>query len=385
MAAAFPAKTEAWTYHNPVRIHFGAGARINAKVPTTGRFAVVCTPGGRSRLQADSKLSSLARSKRVVWVDDVVANPDIRQIQARVDDLRRAGINAVIAIGGGSAMDTGKALAVGLGRNVSGNLAELISRPELLREAQALALQTIPTTAGTGSEVTPFATLWNNRSKKKLSLSGAPVFPQAAHVDPDLTLSLPEMVTISSGLDAINQAAESIWNRNANSLTLELAMRALHRGLATLPKLVESPKDLNARSSMMECSLLAGLAISQTRTALCHSISYPLTSHFGVPHGLACAFTMVSVFDLNKSHDDGRIAQTAKVLELHGVEGFRARLADLMRQLGVRSRVLSYLPALEDVKKLAPEMLTPGRADNNLAPVNLKCVLEILENSYVAE
>jgi alcohol dehydrogenase len=302
--------------------------------------------------------------------------------------LYRLGLKQSIQVGthilekGGSAMDAGKVLNVSLAPECSGySLSTLLTRPELHTNAQPGPLYTVPTTSGTGSEVTPFATVWNHEIKKKLSLAGPAVWAKMAFVDADLTDSVPVYTTISTGLDAINQAAESIWNKNANSITLGYAIRALQLGFMALPKLARGVGEKVDRDQMAEASVLAGLAISHTRTALCHSMSYPITAHFGVPHGLACAFTMPKVLKHNLPADDGRfrllseaLVGSSDVLKL--VECFEKLNFDLK----VSEKVKQKVDSLDDLLKLEPEMHTPERAGNNLRPI--RSVASILEASW---
>ena len=202
-------------------------------------------------------------------------------------------------------------------------------------------------------------------------------------MDPALTDALPSEVTLSTGLDAINQAAESIWNKNATQVTLELAIRALQVGFAALPRLVEGQGGTFERDQMAECSLLAGLAISQTRTALCHAMSYPLTLHFGVPHGLACAFTMQAVLKRNLAADDGRFQRVAERLVGTGArpEALLGPFSDLCARMRVAASVRKYIPDRTDLIALAGEMSASDRAANNLADIRALQIKEILLES----
>jgi alcohol dehydrogenase len=314
----------------------------------------------------------LLTRNEVHWVDDVRENPGLSDLQAQINRLAAYQFNSVVAFGGGSVMDAAKVLNAALAPQCREHrLSELLDHPGLHAQATPAPLYTVATTSGTGSEVTPFATVWNHEIRKKLSLAGSAVWPTAAYVDAALTDSVPLDVTISTGLDAINQAAESIWNRNANSISLALATRALQLGFAALPALAQGEGGQLARDQMAEASLCAGLAISHTRTALCHSISYPLTAHFGVPHGLACAFTMPAVLRCNLEAEDGRFSQLALALTGHpATDGLVDMFDRLHDDLQVRERVRTFLPSLEGLLALETEMYTPGRADNNLHPID---------------
>lgn len=372
-----------WGFYNPVKLTVGRGCRqalVEQLADQT--LLVVTTRRGRRQLTEDALLGALVTQNRVMWVDSVRENPGLTDLQAEIDRLEGVAFDAVIAFGGGSAMDAAKALNVALAPECRAHsLQTLLAEPALHASARPKPLYTMTTTSGTGSEVTPFATVWHHEIKKKLSLAGPAVWPMAAFVDAALTDSVPLTATISTGLDAINQAAESLWNRTANPITLGYAIRALQLGFAALPPLVSGKGGEAARDQMAEASLLAGLAISHTRTALCHSMSYPITAHFGVPHGLACAFTMPAVLRHNLQAEDSRFAQAALALtgstDLDGLAACFDRLHEAMQ---VRERVTAQIPGRDALLALEGEMFTPGRADNNLADVT--ALTHILEAAW---
>lgn len=362
-----------WGFHNPVRLAVGRGCRAGLVTQVRGKTVlVVTTQRGRTHIENDHLLDTLTKHCTVQWVDNVTENPALADLQAIIDTLVGTSFDAVIGFGGGSALDAAKVLKLALHADCKGlPLAQLIAEPTLHPSMASQPLYTLPTTAGTGSEVTPFATVWNRAQKKKLSLATQAMFPAVAYVDADLTDSLPLPVTLSTGLDAINQAAESVWNKNANPITLAYATRALKLGFAALPALAEGDDNPQWRDYMAEASVLAGLAISHTRTALCHSISYPLTAHFGVPHGLACAFTMPAVLQNNLAAEDGRFAEVAtQLLGSPDTQKLLEHFQLLNAQLQVRDTVKTYIPSFEKLLELKSQMFMPGRADNNLAAVS---------------
>jgi phosphonate metabolism-associated iron-containing alcohol dehydrogenase len=370
-----------WTYHNPVRIHFGRGCRqILVHELTDQRCLIVASPRGRRQMSNDSIIAPLASGPQSEWLDTVRPTPDINDLQADIDQLAGQTFDAVIGFGGGSVLDSAKALALTLASDMTGaTLRDLLMDPALHHHVKPLPLYAVSTTSGTGSEVTPFATIWDHDQRKKLSLAGPAVFPHAAVVDPELTENLPRETTLFTGLDSINHAAESIWNINATSITIAYATRALRLAFKALPKLAVGAGGSAERDQMAECSLLAGLAISQTKTALCHSISYPITAHFGVPHGLACAFTMPAVLRSNAIATDGRFRQLKKELACSDLQ---QAFDDLNGQLGVSQLLKKYVASLDELQPLVDEMYTPDRANNNLAPVDATLIREVIEFSW---
>src|SRR5690606_4349862 len=287
-------------------------------------------------------------------------NPGVDDIDRQAASVRASAPDLVVGLGGGSSIDTAKALARLLTQPPGSTLASHFRDGTELAPVRALSLAAIPTTAGTGAEVTPFGTVWDFAQARKYSVAGDDMYPSVAVLDPELTVGLPLDVTLSSGLDAVSHALESTWNRNAMPVTLGLATKSLQLSIPALPRLKQAPEDIQARRAMMEASLLAGLAISQTRTALAHSISYPLTARFNLAHGIACSFTLPALLRFNASADDGRLQDLARALGFAGLEVFAAQLQMLLRELGVAESLRACVPDAADAMALVGEMLTPG-------------------------
>lgn len=377
-----------WHFHNPVKITVGRGCRAQLIDQVfKEQLLIVTSQRGRSQLTQDNHLNKLLTNNDVIWIDDVKENPGFTDLKNTIDQLQGTTINTIVAFGGGSVIDAAKVIRLGITLGKKYGFAELLQNSTLHINAPQPLLYALPTTSGTGSEVTPFATVWHHEVKKKLSLGSEQVFPTAAYVDADLIDSVPTGVTLSTGLDTINQAAESIWNKSANAITLAYATEALKLGFDALPKLISGIGTQQERECererMAEASLLAGLAISHTRTALCHSISYPLTAHFGIPHGLACAFTMPAVCELNVAADDGRFARLAEQLFcVKNADIITKRFSLLNKQLRVREIVRQYIPCFDDLISLKSEMFTKERASNNLAPLHSHELERILAKSW---
>lgn len=372
-----------WSHFNPVKIVFGVGSlgRL-AELIGHGRVLLVTTPGFTRRGVTD-KVCDILGPENVRVFDGVSPNPDLSAIDEASANLRSDEVDRIVALGGGSTIDTAKALSVTLSESTSSfSLRGHFVDGAPLPTSAPLPVIAVPTTAGTGSEVTPFATIWDKEGDKKLSLTSPAIFPQMAVLDPALTLGLPEDETVSSGLDALSQGLESIWNRNANPASLPIATRAVSLAVSTLPLLVEEPGNIELRSRMMEASLLAGIAISSTRTALAHSISYPLTAVHGVPHGIACSFTLPSLLEYNSKEDDGRFDQLVRALGLDSVNALKDVLTEILVRLRVGERMRRHVRAFSDVAELAPQMFTPGRADNNLRPISKVELIEMLASSW---
>lgn len=307
-----------FAWHMPVAVRFGAGcAEIlpgelgERRVLVLG-FTPATALGWRERWQErlDDRL--------VEWieVDDGLSSlVRCRELSARVWPLLEREPDAVLlALGGGTTLDVAKVLRC---RPLEGGFdgVERALRGQADWPALALApLWMVPTTAGTGSEVTRWATVWDTGAEPPVKRSFDEPFGWAerAYVDPVLTLSCPLAVTRDTALDALSHALESVWNRHANPVSDALALTAARRVLRTLPAALQSPDDLGLRTELAQAALEAGLAFSQTRTALAHALSYAVTLEQGLPHGLAVALWLPTAWELAVGHDarvDALLAQ----------------------------------------------------------------------------
>ena len=370
--------TPAWQFHNPVKITFEAGAIDQLGEYLEGERAVLVTSPGFRRRGVVDRIAKALDIRLVAVIDDVDPNPDVLKVDEQGRRLREHDPDVLIALGGGSSMDTAKGLARLLAQPVDRTLAGHFRDGEAFDDTPALPVAAIPTTSGTGAEVTPFGTIWDFELEKKYSVTGDDLYSAFAILDPELTLGLPEEVTISSGLDAVSHALESAWNKAASPVTLSFVAKSLQFSLKALPKLKQQPKDLAARADMMQASLLSGLAISQTRTALAHSISYPLTTAFELPHGFACSFTLPPLLAFNAEADDGRLIHLARSVGHEDIPAFRDALDAMFQEVGFPGFFARYVPDRDAAMALTDRMIKPGRADNNLREANLEDVRRIV-------
>lgn len=344
-----------WSHVNPVRVTAGIGAlaHLPSLLPGQGTLLLV-TSAGFTRRGVSQQLVEQIGSSRVLVYDEVMPNPEVDSLDHAAVRLREAKPTGIVALGGGSVMDTAKVLAVTLPSLLAQPLAEVFRSKSHPKWLQRLPVVAVPTTSGTGAEVTPFATVWDRTTRAKHSLAGECIYPAHALLDPELTLSLPHYETLFPALDAISHALESLWNKHRTPVSAALSLQALCLAVEALPLVLERPRNLKARARMQQASLLAGLAISQTRTAVAHSISYPLTSHFDVPHGLACSFILPELLRLN--------IPTLSADYPHQRSLFTA-LFDLLRGLHLHEYMAHYASAAQ-VAELEGAMSTKGRIDN---------------------
>lgn len=368
---------EAWEHRNPTRVIFGRGTLDRLTEVSQGRALLVTTPGATRRGLTD-RIRTLAAVSEVD--DSVQPNPSLGAVDQMIGRWRGERIDTVIAAGGGSALDTAKVLSVVLaGPDIS--LRDLLGQPAIHANLDPIPVVAIPTTAGTGAEVTPTATVWDTDARRKLSAGTPRMFPATALVDPDLHDTLPWGQTLSTGLDALSQCFEAICSRAATPLTDAVAQRGILLAEPALRALRAGDLSPDPRSAMAEAALLSGLAISQTRTGLAHSISYPITAHLGVPHGLACAIGLPGVLAYNAEDDDGRLARLAGHLGVGGAAALSERVIGLYGDLGVPEVLRSLLPDLAAVRARRDEMFTLGRADLNVRPVDAAVIDFVLDEA----
>ncbi|MDA7417698.1 iron-containing alcohol dehydrogenase [Xenophilus arseniciresistens] len=351
-------------YFNPVRSVFGAGALASLPALVGGRRCALVTFPEAGALGLVGRVQQLLGDSLVRVIDDVRPNPDVRELRGLYESFWRGPqqVDMLIALGGGSAIDTAKALMVGTADGRFEPLLQALAEGRGFTPAHTRALVAIPTTAGTGSEVTPWATIWDQAAQKKYSLHLPQTWPSVALIDPELMLSLPAAVTLQSGLDALSHALEAIWNVNANPVSDTFAVAAVHEIFVTLPALMNAPGDVALRGRMALAALKAGMAFSNTRTALAHSISYEMTLRHGLPHGIACAFPLPLVLGRALGRDARRDAVLEQALGPRAAAP--ARLATFIEGLGVRTRFADYGVDEAEAQQMVAHALTGARGRN---------------------
>lgn len=284
-----------FNYHNPVKIHFGvkwleAVENLAQRLKDT-KFLLI-TSQGFSKRGLSTQIQDVLAKQLAGIVDEIAPNPQIKHLQSIKAKL--CDFDAIIALGGGSVIDSAKFLSVD----------SVFENDNFKIKSQPKKLFAFATTSGTSSELTHWATVWDNDAFVKHSLSDEILYPKEAFYDANLTLSLPRQTTIYTALDALSHSFESIWNNNANPISTHYALMAIEIILRDLVELSQNLHSLQLRSNLMLANIYAGLAFSNTQTALAHALSYPLTMRFGTPHGLACSFSLPLLLESlpRKSH-----------------------------------------------------------------------------------
>lgn len=316
--------------------------------------------------------------------DDTVPEPTVASIQAGVDAIREGSYDSIIALGGGSPIDSAKAMGI-LGK-FGGEMRDY-KFPRIVHE-EGLPIIAIPTTAGTGSEVTRFTIITDETSDEKMLCVGVGFMPIAALVDYNLTLSLPARITADTGIDALTHAMEAYVSQKASLYSDSQALAAMQLIAPNLRRVYHDGGDQQAREAMMLGSTLAGVAFSNASVALVHGMSRPIGAAFHVPHGLSNAMLLPSVTEFSIPGAPERYATCARTM---GVASESDSDAVANEKLLVELRALNdelQVPSPEQfgidrqafidlMPTMAEQALASGSPNNNPRVPNAQEIVEI--------
>lgn len=260
------------------------------------RVCIVYDKGIKSAGIADKIIAPVEKAGiKVTHFTGVHPNPSIENVEEGYKVAAVADADAIIAIGGGSSMDCAKAINILLTN--PGSIKDYEGRGKVKNKTKPLIA--IPTTAGTGSEVTAFTIITDTERQRKMIIAGENCGADIALVDPALTIGLPPAITAATGMDALTHAIEAFVSKNASIPSNIHALKAMELIVGNLEEAVKNGTNLKARGNMMLGSLLAGIAFNQAGLGLAHAIAHPLGSHFGVAHGVANAIGLPYVVNYN--------------------------------------------------------------------------------------
>ncbi|UCH98576.1 MAG: phosphonoacetaldehyde reductase [Candidatus Aminicenantes bacterium] len=333
-----------------------------------------------------SKSAPARRRQSVQYVSYAGKALPIEDVEEKYREVKHnTGVDLIIAVGGGTIIDIAKIISIAYS-NQCEKVEEILSDKTLENRLDSVF---IPTTAGTGSEATSFAVVY--KDKVKISIDRKSLLPTYIVLDPLLLKSLPIPILNSTVLDALAQAVESIWARGSTGESKEYSKEAIRLILDNLDK----ENTIERLSQVQVASHLAGKAINISKTTLPHSISYPITSYFGVPHGIAVFLTLPKVVELNYFTTGDTLQSGVRLADIResfsilfslfgvdGIEGLRGRLENVLVELGFKTRLRDYGIGREALSFLADNALTKGRSDNNPRQVDRDDVLRLLEEIY---
>ena len=306
-------------------------------------------------------------------------NESYNKISEKLPDLNKNEDIFFIALGGGSVIDTAKIICLMISNNTN-NVHDLIKKESNKKFIEKIKIICIPTTSGTGAEITPFSSIWDKKNGLKYSIVSDKLFRKII-LDPKLTLGLPKKIIISSGIDALCQILESSWSNKANKLSLKSSFLGYKYFSKNINLILEDLDNIELREEMLISSFLSGVSISTANTTLCHSISYPLTAILSIPHGLACGFSLVEVIKFNSKSNDKFLKNTLNITKCKNSEMLIEKISDILTNIQFKSFMSQYLSVIEkNMEDLIP-LTFNSRSSNNPVRATHNDVETIIKNS----
>ncbi len=340
---------------------------LNVKRPL-----IISSPGIRKLKKLESEFD------QSIIFSEIEPNPTFESCKHAISFSESRNFDGVIAIGGGSVMDTAKVVMASLGTKIT-DVRELVKIKSPY--SHRIPAVFIPTTHGTGSEVTMWGTVWDMKEKKKYSISHPDLYPDIAILDGTLTLSLPLYISLTTILDALSHSFEAIWNKNANPTSTDYAIEAICLILQTINDFKENPNEIELRNVLLRASNFAGLAFSNTKTAAAHSISYPLTIRYGIPHGIACSLPLIPLLKINKPAIDQEISRIMNNLEIDRFSELEERIREIPGDT-LKFRLREWGVKISELSDLVNQSYTKERMENNITSLSKDQVYKLLEEIY---
>ncbi len=287
-------------FYSPTRIIFGEGSlkRVGEEARKFGEKVLIVT--GKSSAKKSGSLDDVVNSLvshnlQVKVFNKVEPDPSVETVEEGAKFARKCAVEVVIGLGGGSSMDAAKGIAL-LVTN-KGSIIDYFGMDKV--KEPAIPVIAIPTTAGTGSEVTKYAVVTDQKKMLKQIIGSFHINPRLAILDPMLTLSMPASLTANTGADALSHAIESYVCTKANPVSDILALESIRLIAEALPRAVSQPENIEVRKKMLFASSIAGIALTSSGAGIIHGMGYSITLYYGAPHGLANALLMPEAMEFN--------------------------------------------------------------------------------------
>jgi alcohol dehydrogenase class IV len=369
----------------------GAAREVGAYAKTMGQKALIVTDVNLEKIGILGEIKNSLELAGVPFAvyDKVVMEPTLEYTEEGLKYYREAQADFLIAVGGGSPIDTAKAISA-LAHN-PGKMTDFMGANKIPKPGAPLIA--IPTTAGTGSEVTQFTIITDTQKDVKMLIASPHIMPRVALVDPLLTLKMPPSITMSTGLDALTHAIEAYVSVKAQPITDVLALEAIRLIAANLRQAWSNGDNVEARTHMAIGSLVAGLAFSNSSVALVHGMARPIGAYFHVPHGISNAALLPTVMEFSipgnpKRYADiaqamGEITEGLSVLDAAylAAEAVQRLNQDLkvptLRGLGVEEKRFNSV-----VKQMAADALASGSPNNNPRRATQEEIVELYYKAY---
>ena len=394
-------ETKISTYVWPGDIHFGCGATSllgREAAAHSGRRAFIVTDPGVAAAgllePVEDSLEAKGISHTVFW--EIPSNPDFASVEAAAAAFRSDGADLVIGVGGGSVLDAAKGMRLLVGGPPEATISEYVLKrggpdrpaPDPRDLPPMIA---VPTTAGTGSEVTPWGVLTNLERHVKQSVGGPYLVPTAALIDPELTLTLPPGLTAATGLDALSHLVEAYVSTNDNPMLDPMILYGIELIGRSLRRAVAQPDDREARSDVLLASTIGGIAISSKWLGACHSLAHQLSSLAGLHHGVAIALMLPHQISFSLKGAPKRYARIAAALDGHaasdppvrrGPERAAEAVRELIADVGLPLRLRDAGVQKESISHLADNAFTDLNWTTNPCPITRDEMAGLYEQAF---
>jgi len=352
-------------FYAPGKIIFGPRSlnQIGIEAKSLGDKALVVL--GRSAMRksgALDRLTNLLKENHIEYTiyENIPSDPTVETVDKGTSLARKENCNLVIALGGGSVLDTGKAISAMVTNEGSVADYQEIEGKGKKFQHKTIPFIAIPTTSGTGSEATINAVITNIELGLKKSIRDPWLIPEVALVDPELTLSLPPHITAICGGDALTQCIEAYLGKKSQEITDTLALHAIGLIGKSLVKATKEGNNLKARKDMAMAALLSGLCLSNSGLGAAHALSHPLGVHYKIPHGLSCAVLLPYVMEYNLPVVTKKLTKIARSLgedisllsETEAAQRAVEKIKEILSQAGIRSNLSEWGIKKEDFSQL---------------------------------
>ncbi len=344
----------------PTKIYFGQGSinKLGDEASKLGSKALIITSKGwttKRRIFFDELAKNLTIKYEIY--DEVKTNPTTNVVDKIVSHFEGKGVDLVIGFGGGSSIDVAKAVALIIASG--GSSKEYLFK--IKEPKDSLPIIAIPTTHGTGSEVDKYAVLTDPETHAKAPIISTLIYPKVTIVEPKFATTIPQLLTISTTIDALSHALESYISRHANIFSRMYAREAIHIIYNYLPKVIKDPSNIEIRGKLLWSSLCAGIAIDQSRAGLLHALEHPLSSYYNIHHGLGLYILFIPWLEYTLDYGVREFAEIARLInpKLYEVEDYRAAKEFLnitkkfFQQLEIKVKLSDYGVREEDLPTLA--------------------------------
>lgn len=344
-----------WNYNQPVKIIFGKGSisEIKNLISAYSNPLLVSDPF----FETNGLVNKIKEIGNINFVfTNISQNPDVKQVNQCSNLIINNNVDVIIALGGGSALDLAKASSIAVE-----NIESIHNGAKIIPNRQ-LPVIAVPTSAGTGSEVTCVSVLTNRATGKKSPIVSEFFYPKYAVIDPELLYSLPPYVTASTGIDVLCHAVEGYWSKGHQPICDALAIHAIKLVFKYLPIAYKEPENPLAREKMAEASVIAGLAFTLPKTTSSHACSFPLTSIYHIPHGEACGLTLDYFAKVNG--EDEHTLSLIRELGFDNADAFAEEIFNLKSTIGLRLGLKDLNLSDEDIKNLVAKSHHPNLLNN---------------------